>query len=127
MSRKIGTAIANLQHGAEDEAWGFVKNVTVEPDPEIENHKNAAGDTDGLIITDEKMKFSGTFEPITGGTGLPTIASALIGTELTFKESADGGSSTITVIIEKASYKREKGAISEMSFEGHNYPNVALT
>lgn len=125
-SRKIGTAIASLEWGVADESWGYVKDVTFGPDPEIEEVKDGSNDTRGLIISDEKIKVAGTYEPI-GGTGLPTVNSALIGSQLTLKTSAEGGSDTETIIVTKAEVKRAPNAKTTMTFEGHTFPNIALT
>ena len=125
--KQIGAAC--LFPGTPDETWGYCESQDISPEAEKSEIKDGSGDTKGVLFTDVgKKKFDGTYTPLaTAGTNDPPKLAAddLIGKTLTVH--VDNGTSTLTIVVETASFKRKKGDVSEFSIGGYYYPELVTS
>ena len=124
--KQVGTAVLNP--GTPDEVWGYCETQDISHEADKEQIKDGNGDTKGVLFTDVRQKYDGTYTPLaSAGTNDPPKLSAtdLIGQTLSMK--VDGGSTTLSVVVESASFKRKKGGASEFSISGYYYPQLVTS
>lgn len=124
--KQVGTAV--LYPGTPDEVWGYCETQDVTPEAEKEAIRDGSGDTKGVLFSDIRTKFDGTYTPLAaaGTTDPPKLtAGDLIGKTLTVH--VDGGSDTMTIVVESASFKRKKGGVSEFTISGYHYPGLTTS
>ena len=124
--KQVGTAVLNP--GTPDEVWGYCETQDISHEADKEPIKDGAGDTKGVLFTDIRQKYDGTYTPLaSAGSSDPPKLSAtdLIGETLSMK--VDGGSTTLSVVVESASFKRKKGGASEFSISGYYYPQLVTS
>ena len=125
--KQIGAAV--LFPGTPDETWGYCESQDITPEAEKKEIIDGNGDTRGLLFTNVgRKKFDGTYTPLaTAGTNDPPKLAAedLIGKTLTVR--VDNGTSTLTIVVETASFKRKKGDVPEFAIGGYYYPELATS
>ena len=120
--KQIGAAVLNP--GTTDEAWGYCESTDIGHEGEKKEIANGEGDTVGLLYTNTgRKKFSGTYTPLAAA-GAPVTEDDLVGSELVVNTT---GTTTLTIYIDSASFKRKKGDVSEFTVEGYYYPSVVAT
>ena len=125
-TKQVGVAV--LYPGTPNETWGYCETQDISHEAEKTEIKDGAGDTRGVLFTDVgKSKVDGTYTPLaTAGSNDPPKLSAsdLIGKVLTVNVH---NSSTMTIVVENATFKRKKGDVSEFSITGYHYPELVTS
>jgi|GEM_PF-3183054 len=124
--KQVGTAVLNP--GTPDEVWGYCETQDISHEADKEQIKDGNGDTKGVLFTDIRQKYDGTYTPLaSAGTNDPPklTAADLIGKTMSMK--VGDGASTLAVVVESASFKRKKGGVPEFAISGYYYPELATS
>lgn len=116
------SGIAVLKWGTENETWGFCEDLSISDEADKTQIKNGDDDTVGLIYSDIRQKVTGNYTPLAGQSSPPFTKADIIGSSLTVKTDDTG---TISIIVDNAEKKYQKGNIATWSVTGYNYPNIS--
>ena len=101
---------AVLNPGTDDETWGICLQSEISHESNKHEIQNGEGDTEILMYTDAgRMKYSGTFVPLSDVTAEPGDTLSV------------GG---MTITIDSVTKTRKRGDVPEFKIEGTYYPLI---